>query len=86
MRRGQHDFWRDQRAGAKVAARADDGDDGTGDALRRRRPAADDGVRRRCKEPQSCDYWNRKFHPAEIAVAAISAKRQFWLVRACIPC
>ena len=44
MRRGQHEFRRDQRAGAEIAARADDGDDGAGDAFGRRRAAADDGV------------------------------------------
>ena len=44
MRRRQHQLWRDQRARAEIAARADDGDDRTGDALRRRRAAADDGV------------------------------------------
>jgi hypothetical protein len=45
MRRGQHQFRRDQRAGAKIAARTDDGNDRAGDAFRRRRTAANDGVR-----------------------------------------
>ena len=52
MRRRQHDFWRDQRAGAEIAARADDGDDGAADAFRRRRAAADDGMRWRSAEQQ----------------------------------
>ena len=45
MRGRQHDFWRDQRAGAKIAARADDGDNGAADAFAGRRAAADDGMR-----------------------------------------
>ena len=45
MRRRQHQFRRDQRAGAEIAARADDGDDRARHAFRRRRAAADDGVR-----------------------------------------
>ncbi len=45
MRRGEHDFRRNQTAGAEIAARADDGDDRTRHALRRCRAAADDGVR-----------------------------------------
>ena len=44
MRRRQHQLRRDQRAGAEIAARADDGDDGAADAVGRRRAAADDGM------------------------------------------
>ena len=51
MRRGQHDLGRDQRTGAEIAARADDGDDGTGDTIGRRRAAAHDGEgRRTCQQ------------------------------------
>ena len=44
MRRGQHQFRCDQRAGAKIAARADDGNDRAGHAFGRRRAAAHDGM------------------------------------------
>jgi hypothetical protein len=46
MRGCQHHPGRDERAGAEIAARADDGDDGAADAFRRRRATADDGVGR----------------------------------------
>ena len=52
MRRRQHQLGSDQRAGAKITARADDGDDGARDALGRRRAAADDGMRGRGREQQ----------------------------------
>ena len=86
MRRGQHDPWRDQRAGAKIAARADDGDDGTRNALRRGRTAADDGVGRRSEQQSCSDHGGREFHQAGIAVASDIAKRRFGLVPKGIPC
>ena len=42
VRHGQYQARRVQAAGAEIAARADDGDDGTADALGRGRRAADD--------------------------------------------
>ena len=47
MRHRQHQPRCNQGAGAEIAARADDGDDGAADALGRRHPAADDRVRGR---------------------------------------
>ncbi len=63
MRRSQHQFRRDQRTGAEIAARADNGDDGAADARGRRHPAADDGVSGRCGEQrQDCEQVGRDFH------------------------
>jgi hypothetical protein len=86
MRRSQHDPWRDHGAGAEIAARPDDGDDGARYALGRGGSAADNGVHRR-GEKQGCDdHGAREFHQAEIAVALDIAKRRFGLVPKGIPC
>ena len=63
MRRRQHQSGRDQGAGAEIAARADDGDDGASDALRGRQPASNNRVSRRSnKQRQSGDHSNKDFH------------------------
>jgi hypothetical protein len=63
MRHRQHQCWRNQRAGAEIAARADDGDDRAADAIGRWRAAADDGVGGCGKQQRGDgDYPEPNFH------------------------
>ena len=64
MRRRQHQSGCDQSAGAEIAARADDGDDGARHAAGLRRAAADDSRGGRGQERrQRRRYENRFLHP-----------------------
>ncbi len=63
MRRRQHQPGCNQGAGAEIAARADDGDDGAADALGGRHPTANDRLsRRRKKQGKNCNYSEKDFH------------------------
>src|SRR5436190_4699426 len=63
MRRRQGQSGCNQGAGAEIAARADDGDDGAADALGGRHPASNDRVSRvRKKQRQNCDHSGEDFH------------------------
>ena len=86
MRRGQHHLWRDQRARAEIAARADDGDDGTADALGGRYAAADDGMGGRDEQRQAGNWQETVFIGAAIARNTGIAKRRIGLVPVIIPC
>ena len=69
MRRGQNQPGCDQRAGAKIAARADDGDDGTADALGRQRATADDrGGGREREQRQARDNQDQDSHGSRLSL------------------
>jgi len=63
MRGRQYQSGCDQGAGAEIAARADDGDDGAADALGGRHPATNNRASRRGnKQRQDCNHSGKDFH------------------------